>query len=112
MNNEFLEKVKVLLQSERAEILSKVKDEEIDSEGDETDEIQAKILLNIVGKLTIRNQSKLSQIAVALNRIEDKSYGLCEDCGDNISEKRLLVNPYCATCISCAEQREMDLKGK
>lgn len=107
----FLEKIKELLVKEKNEILNKVKqDEEVDSSGDEIDAIQAKILTNINSVLQSRDKEKLEKIQSALVKIHNNNYGNCDDCGDKISEKRLLINPHFEVCISCAEQREMDAK--
>jgi len=42
----------------------------------------------------------------ALRKIQEGTYGICEDCGDEISEKRLGVMPTATLCISCKESRE------
>ncbi len=42
----------------------------------------------------------------ALRKIQEGSYGICEDCGEEISEKRLGVMPTATLCISCKESRE------
>jgi len=46
---------------------------------------------------------EITQITHALERIEEGSYGECEDCGGMISEQRLEVVPYTSQCIECAE---------
>lgn len=113
MNKIFLTKVKNLLLAEKQEILKQVKqDIEIDMDGDETDEIQANILMGITNQINIRNAAKLVQIEEALKRVEDKSYGLCQDCEEPILEKRLLSNPHFQTCVSCAEAREAEQKQR
>ena len=113
MNKAFLTKVKKILLAEKQEIvvLSK-QDMDVDMDGDDTDEIQAKILLGIANQLNIRNAAKLVQIEDALKRIEDKSYGLCQDCEEKIPEKRLLNNPHFQTCVPCAETRETEQKQR
>jgi len=113
MNKAFLLKVKNILLSERADIMKKTKrDVDIDTDGDETDEIQAGILIDLNNQLTTRNSEKLIQITDALHRIDNKTYGLCVDCEEMIPEKRLLINPYFQTCISCAEEREAEVKQR
>jgi DnaK suppressor protein len=42
----------------------------------------------------------------ALEKMDNNEYGLCDDCGDEIPEKRLSINPYFLTCVGCAEERE------
>lgn len=46
------------------------------------------------------------RIMRALEKIEDGSYGVCIDCGDAISEKRLKSYPDAARCIACQEVYE------
>ena len=48
----------------------------------------------------------LDQIEAAIERIEDGSYGQCEECGVKIPESRLEAIPYAALCVQCASQRE------
>ncbi|MGC2064527.1 MAG: TraR/DksA family transcriptional regulator [Thermodesulfovibrionales bacterium] len=42
----------------------------------------------------------------ALRKIQEGTYGTCEDCGEEISEKRLGVMPTATLCISCKENKE------
>jgi len=51
-------------------------------------------------------KNALDQIDGALKRIEDGSYGECEDCGVRIPEPRLEALPYAALCVQCASRRE------
>ncbi|HBR71892.1 MAG TPA: hypothetical protein DEA27_03785 [Candidatus Moranbacteria bacterium] len=49
----------------------------------------------------------------ALKRIDDGTYGICE-CGDKITQKRLLSNPHVSTCLECqkATERKNRIAGK
>ena len=105
--------MKNLLLEQRRDILKQADQEvAVDTEGDETDEIQGNMLIELNNQLNTRNSVRLSQIELALKRIEDKTYGLCQDCDDPIPEKRLLSNPYFQTCVSCAEEREAEEKQR
>lgn len=113
MNKTFLTKMKALLVKEQQELLKQAGQEvSVDTEGDETDEIQANILIELNNQLSSRNSARLTQIRAALKRIEDKTYGLCQDCEEPIPEKRLMANPYAQVCVSCAEDREREEKRK
>lgn len=113
LNKTFLKKTKEKLLIQKDELLGKTaRQHDIDTDGDETDEIQGNILIDIQNQLTTRNNTKLLQIEDALKRIEDRSYGVCQDCSESIPEKRLLVNPYFLTCVSCAEEREAEDKQR
>jgi DnaK suppressor protein len=113
MNKTFLFKVKELLLAEKQEILRQVnQDIDVDTEGDETDIIQANILIELTNQLNTRNSAKLAQIEAALKRIDDKTYGLCQDCEEPIPEKRLLHNPHFQACVACAEEHEAEAKQR
>ena len=47
----------------------------------------------------------LDQIEAAIERIEDGSYGQCEECGGKIPKPRLEAIPYAALCVQCASQQ-------
>jgi DnaK suppressor protein len=63
----------------------------------------------------ILNQNRLKflllEIELALQRIENGSYGICEETQEPIEEKRLLILPYTRLSIEGAELRE-DLQKK
>jgi DnaK suppressor protein len=48
----------------------------------------------------------LALIESALERIEDDSFGECEECGAKIPKARLNAIPYVALCIKCAANQE------
>lgn len=105
--------MKEVLLSQKKEIISQAQlEREIDMDGDETDIIQGNILAEMNARLNTRASTKLRQIENALAKIEDKSYGLCQDCEEPIPEKRLIINPHFQTCISCAEDREIEEKQR
>lgn len=49
---------------------------------------------------------ELRQIAAALRRVEQSSYGRCEDCGEAIDERRLRALPATPFCTACQQRRE------
>ena len=51
-------------------------------------------------------QDTLDQIEAAIERIEDGSFGRCEECGAKIPQSRLKAIPYAALCVQCATQQE------
>lgn len=46
-------------------------------------------------------EKQLKEIADALDRIKNGTYGKCENCGAEISKERLLAYPMAKTCIKC-----------
>ena len=51
----------------------------------------------------------LTQIEASLERIEEGTYGQCEECDVRIPKTRLNAIPYATLCIRCAEQQEQKL---
>lgn len=50
--------------------------------------------------------SQLSLVRLALERIDEGSYGECLQCGSTIGEKRLDALPWTPYCINCQEKIE------
>lgn len=59
-------------------------------------------------KLRIKSRERLliKKIRLALERIEDDSYGICDSCGEDISIKRLEARPVTTKCIHCKIEEE------
>lgn len=49
----------------------------------------------------------LNKINEALARLEEGRYGLCFECGEEISEARLRALPFAVRCKDCEEAREL-----
>ena len=45
-------------------------------------------------------------IADAFRKLQNNTYGLCEECGEEIDIKRLEVNPLARFCITCKQKKE------
>ncbi len=43
----------------------------------------------------------------ALDSLEEGTYGMCADCGEEISEKRLHALPFARLCVECQSKREL-----
>lgn len=57
-----------------------------------------------VGALIRQAREGLSEISAALERVEARTYGVCERCGQQISEGRLEARPVARLCITCANR--------
>ena len=59
-------------------------------------------------ELRIRDRERklIRKIDLALKRIEEGSYGICEACGEDIDEKRLMARPEATLCIHCKRKQE------
>ena len=49
---------------------------------------------------------RLSSIDAALARIKNGSYGTCMECGERISDGRLLAQPTASLCLACQQELE------
>jgi len=80
--------------------MNSMRDNELKDEGDHA----AMSLETAVDNAILGQQSKeLAEIELALDRIEKKSYGECEMCGDDINIERLKVKHFARYCITCRE---------
>jgi DnaK suppressor protein len=57
-----------------------------------------------------RNSIQLRQVDSALQRIATDTFGICIDCDEPISPKRLAVVPWAASCITCQERADREQK--
>jgi len=69
---------------------------------------------NLLLRIRDRERKLITKIDEALGRIDDGSYGRCEECGGDISIDRLKARPVTTLCIDCKslqEAEERRLKG-
>ncbi len=57
-------------------------------------------------KLVDIRQDELIKMEQAKRKLEEGSYGICEDCGEEIGEQRLAAMIYAVRCLECAAQSE------
>lgn len=58
--------------------------------------------------LRIRDRERrlIKKVKEALQRIDDGTYGICEECGEEISLSRLKARPVTRLCINCKANQE------
>jgi RNA polymerase-binding protein DksA len=56
--------------------------------------------------LAANSRDLLSQVERALQRLEDKTYGICESCGNPIGKARLQAFPRATLCVTCKQREE------
>ncbi len=71
--------------------------------GDEASDLSNRQLLL---SLSEADRAKLVEIEEALERMEEGTYGICEECGEPISIKRLQVKPTAIYCVECKSRLE------
>jgi DnaK suppressor protein len=60
--------------------------------------------------LNDREREKLVAVDDALQRIRDKTYGICESCEGEIQLGRLKILPFTRLCVKCQEENEKEAK--
>jgi len=73
--------------------------EEIASDTHDTDS-----LCEIMGM----ESNQIGQIEMALSKIDNGTYGVCEDCGGEIPIARLEALPFATQCIECKRKAEIE----
>ena len=113
VNKATLKKFRTLLTDKRDEILKKAKqtleqDMALDTDDlpDEMDLASSEYLQSFTFRLRGREKSFLDKIEKALRKIDDGTFGICEECGEEISVKRLEARPETTLCIRCKEDQE------
>ncbi len=108
-----LKRFKTLLVEKRDEIVKKAKqtleeDMTLDANDlpDEMDLASSEYLQSFTFRLRGREKVFLDKIEKALRKIEDGTFGTCEECGEEISVKRLEARPETTLCIRCKEDQE------
>ena len=59
---------------------------------------------DVLEEIARETQLSIAHLKAAIGRIEDGSYGVCVDCGDDISAGRLDAIPETTQCVACAEK--------
>lgn len=57
-------------------------------------------------RLMTEEGNVLELIEQAIQRLIAGKYGICQDCGERISEARLEARPHAVYCIKCKSERE------
>lgn len=71
--------------------------------GDSAEQAQERENDEVVDAIGNETALSIGVIQSALERIENGSYGACENCGEDISRPRLEAVPEATRCVSCAD---------
>lgn len=77
---------------------------------DEMDLASSEYIQSFTFRLRGREKVFLQKIERALKKIDDGSFGTCENCDEEISVKRLEARPETTLCIRCKEDQERQEK--
>ncbi len=73
---------------------------------DEIDLASSEYNQSLVFRLRDREKILLRKIDKSLGKIDNGDYGICEGCGEDISNRRLEARPVTNLCIRCKEEEE------
>ncbi|NJD57740.1 MAG: RNA polymerase-binding protein DksA [Nitrospirae bacterium] len=76
------------------------------------DQASAETDMNFMLRLRGREQRLLKKIDEALERIDSGTFGICDDCGNEIDLKRLEARPVTTMCIECKTLQEEEEKRR
>jgi DnaK suppressor protein len=62
--------------------------------------------------LSDRERSKVKNIDDALQRMDERSYGVCDSCGLEIAEERLEAMPFTRLCRDCQQDQEQEARSQ
>lgn len=113
MSKEQLEAFRKQLEEKRDEIVKRAQqtlqqDMTLDADDlpDEMDLASSEYLQAFTFRLRGREKNLLDKIQRALERLDNGTFGICEECDEQISAKRLEARPETTLCIRCKEEQE------
>ena len=75
---------------------------------DEMDLASSEYIQSFEFRLRGREKSLLTKLDLALKKIEEGTFGVCEICEEPIGKKRLEARPETSLCIKCKEDQERE----
>ncbi|MBI2711648.1 MAG: TraR/DksA family transcriptional regulator [Bdellovibrio sp.] len=112
MKKETIRKFRKIFEAQREKVLFNdrvIREDFAVSADDRYDEIDlATTDIEQSMRMRLRNRETLyiKKIDEALRRIEDGTFGECEDCGEDIEIRRLEARPTATLCVFCKEEQE------
>ena len=113
MTKKEMEKYRRLLEDKKSSLsseLAKTRSAEEETTEESTQDIADKAVSSYTREflysLTDGERTTLLQIDDALVRVEEGTYGLCLNCGQLMTEKRLNAVPWAPYCLDCQELSE------
>lgn len=73
---------------------------------DPTDRALLETSRNTTLRMRDRERKLIIKVQEAMERIDEGTFGVCEECGDLISDERLRARPVTTLCIECKEEQE------
>ncbi|MCX8012368.1 MAG: RNA polymerase-binding protein DksA [Desulfobacterota bacterium] len=112
MNKKKIDYFRKLLEKQRTQLLAeagitvKTMSDKRELFPDPIDRASLEADRNFLLRIRERERKLIAKIEKALERIENGTFGICEKCGEEISEERLKARPVTTLCIECKEEQE------
>jgi DnaK suppressor protein len=103
--------IKEILEDRLAELIQVLRRRDgiaIEKSADQMDEIQYAYERDLAIRNVDRESVLLRQVRAALLRIREGDFGICLECDESISSKRLAAVPWASRCIRCQEAAETE----
>jgi DnaK suppressor protein len=97
-------KREILLEAQHA--IGTMNNESEEAYADPTDRAALESDRNFLLRMRDRERKLLSKIDEAFARLDDGSYGRCEECSGEIGVERLKARPVTTLCIGCKSAQE------
>ena len=81
---------------------------ELADHADPSDRATAELEINFNFRMRERNKGLVRKIEQALEKIDNGTFGICEECEEDIPEGRLKARPVTTLCIACKREQEAD----
>jgi DnaK suppressor protein len=75
---------------------------------DEMDLASSEYIQSFEFRLRGREKGLLTKLDLALKKIDEGTFGVCETCDEPIGKKRLEARPETSLCIKCKEDQERE----
>lgn len=118
LNKRELKRFQGLLEDKRKSVLERARktlteDMKLDPNDlpDEMDLASSEYLQSFEFRLRGREKTHLAKLDLALKKIDQGVFGVCDGCEELIGKKRLEARPETTLCIRCKEDQERDEKA-
>lgn len=116
MNKKELDFFRELLAEKRVELMHEAEravdgmSDDKENMPDPTDRASLESNRNFMLRIRDRERKLVTKIDEALQRIEDGTYGVCEECEEPIGVERMKARPVTTLCIDCKNAQELEEK--
>lgn len=89
------------------ELVSLSSEQMVDNQSqDDGDQVVSITMETLRNSLQDTEYQEYTNILAAIEAIDKGTYGICQECGQQISENRLKYNPNARRCLECQERAE------